>query len=229
MIDTILNCIASLISLIVFFLIYVFAIAKPLPYFLLSPSYKKHIGSDREVRKYKFPNGRGIVYEPSDDYKSYLEQYILFIYNDQKYIKCKLSGNVTSLRYEIAVYNEKNKLIKVLELAENIIEEKETQIVCLPANTAYVSVVLKSVNEKETFFTLRRTSIVKVCAFSIITITLTMTLGIFTRLAITNVFALLNNPISIALGTNLISSFIVGTLVAYLCLVIYKKQVFGEK
>ena len=228
MIGTVINCISTAILLITFCLIYVFLITKPLSYILLSPSYKKHIGTDREVAKYKFPNGRGIVYEPCDDYKAYLEKYVLFSYGKQKYIKCKLSSNVTSLRYEIAVFNGKNKLIKVFELAENIVEKGKTQTVCLPDKTARVSVVLKSVNDKESFFTLRRTSVAKVCAFSIITVAMTMLLGVLARTTIMSVFALLNNQVFIGLGANLILSFIIGALVAFLCLMIHKKQVFGE-
>lgn len=228
MIGTVINCISTAILLITFCLIYVFLITKPLSYFLLSPSYKKHIGTDREVVKYKFPNGRGIVYEPHGDYKAYLEKYVLFSYGKQKYIKCQLSSNVTSLRYEIAVFNGKNKLIKVLELAENITEKRKTQTVCLPDKTAHVSVVLKSVNGKETFLTLRHTSVVKVCAFSIITIAMTMVLGVLARTTIMCIFALLNSKVFIGLGANLILSFIIGALVAFLCLMIHKKQVFGE-
>ena len=88
--------------------------------------------------------------------------------------------------------------------------------------------VLKSVNDKESFFTLRRTSVAKVCAFSIITVAVTMLLGVLARTTIMSVFALLNSQVFIGLGANLILSFIIGALVAFLCLMIHKKQVFGE-
>ncbi len=224
------NCISAVISFIAFGMIYVFAITKPMPYFLLSPSYKKPItGHNKVIGKYKFPEGKGIVFEPCDEYKGYLEKYMLFVYKKRKYIKCRLSGDVVSLRYEVAVYNEKDKLIKVFELGENVIEKKETQSILLPDNTAYVSVVLRSVNEKENFSTLRSTSIVKICIFSVLTVAMTVACGLLTRTAILSVSALFDSQLYIGLGANLISSSIVGALVAFLCLVIHKKQVFGEK
>ena len=228
MIGEIMNCISSAILLIVFCLTYVFLITKPLSYFLLSPSYKKHTATDKEIGKYKFPDGRGIVYEPNDEYKAYLEKYVLFTYKNQKYIKCKLSSNVTSLKYEIAVFNPKGRLIRVLELAESIAQKGSTQTVALPDDTAYARVSLRSVNDREAFPTLRRTSSAKICTFSIIAIAMTIALGIVARMTVTSVFELLNKQVSIDLGANLVLSFVIGALVSFLCLMIHKKQIFGE-
>ena len=228
MIGAIMNCISSAILLIIFCLTYVFLITKPLSYFLLSPSYKKHTETDKEVGKYKFPDGRGIVYEPDEEYKAYLEKYVLFTYKNQKYIKCKLSDNVASLKYEIAVFNPKGRLIRVFDLAENIARKGNTQTVALPDDTAYARVSLRSVNDREAFPTLPRTSVAKICTFSIIAIAMTMALGIIARMTIMSVFALLNKQVFIGLGANMALSFFIGALVAFLCLMIHKKQIFGE-
>ena len=174
MADAIINCLFAVVSLIAFYVLYIFAIAEFMPRFLLSPSYQKHVPTDKGVGKYKFPEGRGVVCVPDEKYKSYLKEYALFLYKNKKYIKCRLSDETVSIRYEVAVYNYKNRLIRVIDLAENIEVKGESKTVRLPDNTAYVSVILKAVNEQKRFSTLRHTSFAKICTFSVLTVAMTV-------------------------------------------------------
>ncbi len=229
MTDAIISCLSAVASLIAFCAIYVFVMTKPLTYFLLSPSYKKHLPTDTGIGKYKFPEGRGIVYEPDTKYRKYLKKYSIFTYGDRKYIKCQLSENVVSIRYEVAVYNSADKLIKILDLAENIEIKGETKAIQLPNDASYVCLVLKTINEKEYFSTLQYTSLVKICTFSVLTIAMTVACGLLMRTAILSIATLLDFNWYISLVVNIAESSIIGVLVVLLYLAIRKKQIFGEE
>ncbi len=229
MTEIIMNSFSAVVSFIAFCVIYVFAVSGPMSHLLLSPTYKKHTPTDKGIGKYQFPNGKGVTFEPDEKYRKYLKKYVLFVYGDQKYIKCKLSGDVLSLRYEVAAYDYKSRLIKVLELAENVAAGSQTQTVRVPDDTAYVSVILRSVNERERFSTLRRTSFVKICVFSFLTVAMTVACGLLARTAILSISELLDFRWDISLGANLILSTIIGAHVVFLYLVINRKQVFGGR
>ena len=209
--------------------LYVFVVSKLLPHFLLAKSYKKHETADRGIAKYNFPNGRSVVYEPEIKYRRFLKKYVLFAYNDKKYIKCKLANDVDSIRYEVAVYNNKNKLVKVIEAAENISKKGETKNVELPADASYASVVLKRVNEEESFDTLRRMSSLNIGIFAAITSALTVAYGLFVRGLILKLAELAELSISVGLSFNVVSSLVVGFSVALLCVLISKKRILGER
>ncbi len=229
MTDAIISCLSAVTALIVFCAIYVFVMTKPLTYFLLSPSYKKHPPTDTGISKYKFPEGRGIVCEPDTKYRKYLKKYLLFTYGDRKYIKCQLSEDVVSIRYEVAVYNSADKLIKILALAENIEIKGETRDIQLPSDASYVCLVLKAINEKEYFSTLQYTSLIKICTFSVLTIAMTVACGLLMRTAISSIAKLFNLNWYISLGVNIAESSVIGILVVLLYLTIRKKQIFGEE
>ena len=98
MTGAIINCISAAISLLAFSAIYIFTTTKVMPHFLLSPNYKRHVPSDKMLKKYKFPSGKGIVCEPDERFKEYLESYVIFTYENRKYLKCKFASEVLSAR-----------------------------------------------------------------------------------------------------------------------------------
>lgn len=214
MTSAIMNCFSAVTALIAFCVIYVFTLAKPLPYFLLSANYRNHTPKDREIKKYRFPEGRGVVCSPDEKYVKYFKKYVIFSYKKQKYIKCKLSEDVVSIRYDVLVYDGKNDLIKTLELAQNLTIKGETDAIRLPDDAACVSVILKAVNETEIFSSTKRISFTKICIFTAITVMLTVACGLLTRTAVLNIATLLNLQWQIELWINLITSIMVGALIS---------------
>ena len=229
MTNAIFECLFAVVSLIVFALIYVFATAKAMPHFFLTPSYKKHIPKDRGIGKYHFPEGEGIVFEADPAYQKYLKKFVIFSYNNRKYIKCNTSEEIVSIRYEIVAFNSRGKRIALIEVAENLKQHGVTQAVLLPDNTAYASVVLKTVNEQEHFTTLRRPSILKISVFTLCTIGLTIAMGLLVRTAVLSIFSLLEMQSQIDVWISVLSATLIGALIAFLCVLTCKKQIFGEK
>ena len=229
MLDNIMDFIAWAIIINVFASIYVFLVARLLPHFLFTSERKKIPLSDRGLKKYVFPDGRGVVYEPAVKYRGFLKKYLLFEYKGKKYIKCHLSDDVDSLRYEAALYDNQDRLIKVIEIAENITKRCETKSTPIPKEASYACVVLKKVNETEVFDSLKRFSIKKIAIFAAITTAMTVIYGALIRKLLLFIIAYSGGDVSISARFNVVSSIIVGVILVLLCIVIYKKRIFGKE
>ena len=228
MIDSIMGFIAWAIIINVLASIYVFAVSRFLPHFLFVPRYKSTKITDRGLKKYVFPDGRGVLYEPDIKYRGFIKKYLLFEYKGNKYIKCHLSDRVDSLRYEVALYNNKHRLIKVMEVSENIFKSGETKNTLLPKNTSYASVVINKVNESLSFDTLKSISILRIAVFSVITAAMTVVYGALTRGLIMFVNGFFGGDLAIGIGVNIASSLIVSVMVIALSINICKKRIFGK-
>lgn len=138
--------------------IYIFLVSSVLPDLLLKQRYDASKEGDRGIRRYTFEGGRAIVYEPSAPYRKYLKQYILSVNGNEKYIKCKFAEQVTAVRYEVIAFDKNDRLLDTVRIEEHIFAEKGniSNAAMLPMQTAYVKVVLCSVNgvilDNEKFF-----------------------------------------------------------------------------
>lgn len=128
--------------------VYVFLVSRVLPDLLLKPLYDDASEGDRGLRRYTFEGGRAILYEPSAPYRKYLNQYILSANGNEKYIKCKFADRVNAVRYEVIAFDSNDRLIDTVCIEEHILKEKEniSSAAMLPRQTAYVKVLLRSVN-----------------------------------------------------------------------------------
>ena len=127
---------------------YIFLVSGVLPDLLLKQRYDDSKDGDRGIRRYTFEGGRAIVYEPSAPYRKYLKQYILSVNGKEKYIKCKFDERVDAVRYEVIAFDKEDRLLDTIRIEEHIFKEKEniSDAAMLPMQTAYVKVVLRSVN-----------------------------------------------------------------------------------
>ena len=128
--------------------IYIFLVSRVLPDLLLKPLYNDSKEGDRGLRRYAFEGGRAILYEPSAPYRKYLKQYILSANGNEKYIKCKFADRVNAVRYEVIAFDSNDRMIDKVCIEEHIFKEKENiaGAATLPRRTAYVKVLLRSVN-----------------------------------------------------------------------------------
>jgi hypothetical protein len=107
---------------------------------------KKKMG-DRGLRKYKFPEGRGVVYEPELKMRRYIKQYALICYKGNKYLKCYLNTKIRFVKYDIMVYGPSSELLDVISVTERVTEEKYSKAVPLPLDTSYVNVILRMADD----------------------------------------------------------------------------------
>jgi hypothetical protein len=137
---------AILISLV--FFAYTFVVGTVLPKRFLKIVYLPGGPTDRGLRKYVFPEGRGIVYEPNPSVRKYVTLYILFVKDGVKYIRCKLDGAVGFLSYKVVAFDNQNNMLDVISVSDTALSDGTSRSVMLPKDTSYVAYVLCSVNGK---------------------------------------------------------------------------------
>ena len=146
MLDSVVSYLARSLMLIAGFYLYVFLMSYILPRVLLCRG--KISPTDRGLKKYSFSEGRAIVYQPTNAVSPYISQYILSSIQGEKYIQCKIDESITALKYEVQAFDHRHKLMHTVEIEEKEIQNKGyTQLARLNAETSYVNVVLRSVNQ----------------------------------------------------------------------------------
>ena len=148
MIEMITEYALEAVLLLVLIFAYTLTVGTLLPRWLLKLEYIPGAPTDRGLRKYVFPEGRGISYEPHPSVRKYVKQYILFVKDGSKYIKCKVADSVGFFGYAAVVFNNQNKVIDVVRVNETVSQDGTTRSVSLPKETSYIGFVLYSVNGK---------------------------------------------------------------------------------
>ena len=90
-----------------------------------------------------------MTYEPKLPFRRYIQEYVLFENNGEKYIKCKLNEKVAALQFDLFIYDRKDKITEKISVSEIVETEGYSAEVMLPAQTSYVHLRLRSVNGVE--------------------------------------------------------------------------------
>lgn len=148
MIDSIIAPIGFSALLVLSIIAYVFIAGTVLPRWFLSAEFCGGAARDRGLKKYTFPGGRAVTYEPYPALRDYVKRYVLFVKDGAKYIRCSLAREVSFIVYDIAVFDHVGKMIDVIRVNERIESVGVSRSVKLPGNTSYVSLSLRRVNGK---------------------------------------------------------------------------------
>lgn len=141
-IQSILLLFLMILSVIAYFILMVTVFPK-----ILKISCTVRESSDRGLKKYRYPTGRGIAYEPHPSIRKYIHRYILFTNDGYKYVKCKLDESITKVDYTVIMFDRNNQVIDILDISEKNTQQQETQAVLLHADTSYITLVLNSAND----------------------------------------------------------------------------------
>ncbi len=133
---------SGMIALSGIFIAYIL-IAFYFPRSIMRPKLSGEPIRDRGLKKYVYEDGRGVVYEPEIPARKYIKQYLLFTKDGSKYVKCMVNPQVRYVSYSVLVFNNKNKLIDVISVEEQLKGETVTRAIPLDRDTSYVSLVLK--------------------------------------------------------------------------------------
>jgi hypothetical protein len=146
MLDIAFNGISTVFIFLMSCYLYVILTAKVLPALFLRPGFSP-VKHDRGVKKYVFPSGRAVTYEPSLAIRKYVKQYVLYEDCGEKFIKCKLAEGIRYIKYSITIYDRNDKAISVLTVSENIIHDGYTLSTLISSEASYVSFALDIVDE----------------------------------------------------------------------------------
>lgn len=138
-----------IIVLIVTVALYGFLMAYVLPRSFLETEFVASESHDRGLKNVKETTGRSIVFQPSIQYRKYVEQYIISERDGEKILLCKLAENVRYIDYDVVMFNRFRKVFNVVNSKELIqAEHAYTEQLPLDEDTAYISLIVNGVNDE---------------------------------------------------------------------------------
>lgn len=143
--EIVVNAMSTAVLIVIEIILFFILMRRVLPLLLRVKCTLKGSKS-RGLQRYIYPEGRGVAYEPRPSMRKYMDRYILFTNEGYKYLKCRLCGAIDRLEYTVVMFDAKNKVIDVIDVAESKPFRSETSSVMLHHNTAYADVIITSVN-----------------------------------------------------------------------------------
>ena len=201
--------------------LYIFLLKKTIPQLTLKHASVGVNTRDRGIKKYRFDDGRAVVYEPELIYRQYVPQYMLLSKNKDKFIRCRINANVRHIKYDVIAYDNNDKLIDIIGVEERLKRQRYTTSVLLPPETSYISFVLRRVdnmfmsNEVKVKYT--KKSLI-VCASLIVAAT--VALGLCVNYCFSDLWQYLIFD-SLSNGEVFIKSAIIGAVAAALTVLVY--------
>lgn len=147
MINNLLLLVGHIFTFILSVVLYVYLTSRAWPDMCVRWANPKKKLGDRGLRKYKFPEGRGVVYEPELKMRRYIKQYALICYKNNKYLKCYLNPKIRFVKYDVMVYGPSSELLDVISVTERVTNDKYSKAVPLHKDTSYVNVILRMADD----------------------------------------------------------------------------------
>lgn len=201
--DVIVKAIGIVIIFTASIMLFIALVSRVLPRLLLKPVYRAEKVSDRGLKKYVFEGGRAIVYRPSEQNSKYVKQYVLSSHGGEKYIKCLADESVRSIEFDVAVFDSSDRMTDVITVRGKIDEDCVSEGVLLPYDTAYVQVMVRTVNAKRVPISDRAVyPILKVAAFALLVTACTVTESLIIGRIAASVAAVISPASSAAADTS---------------------------
>lgn len=192
--------------------IYVYLVASVYPWLTMHPARRqKKSFSQRGLAKVRFPEGRGIVFQPDPQVRRFLPAYTLFSEGGRKYVRLQVDKRVNYIRYDVVTYDRRGRLLDILEVAERMSTAGVTRAVRLPTATSYAEIIPRKVDGE---YTNREMilgySLKGICIYTVLTVLTSVFVGFMFRSEI-NYLAGGN---AVGFGLTLFLSVLLGTLCA---------------
>lgn len=232
--ELIIKYVVYAIVALITFSTYIFLVGTLFPEMFLKLQYGDGAPTDRGLKKYKYPDGRAVLYEPHPIVRAYISRYILYVKDGAKYLRCSVRDGVGRIVYEAAVFNNRHKLIDVITVRESAPERGYTHSVMLPADASYVSLRVKEVNAEEVdgyaaSYSYDRSGSIK---FMIAAFAATVVEAIIVTIAAERAMSLLEQftglPLSVNVPLTAIGAILVGAGIIYLSTYRRRKKVMGR-
>ena len=135
------------VLLILSVVVYGILVALVIPNVFLNTGFAMAEPTDRGLKNIVEPNGRTIVYQPSLRSRKYIKQYLISQRGERKILLCKTDERVEYLDYDVAMYDRRKHIVKVLNVKELIKTAGYTQELELPEAVSFVSVILNQADD----------------------------------------------------------------------------------
>lgn len=119
------------------------------PKLFLTTEYSVGKTADRGIKKYKTSSdGLYMIYEPDWMVRRFIKQYIVAQEQDKKFLKCMVDFGVDYVEYDAVLFNTSDKVFRVLNIRQIVENGVYTDEIELPEGTAYVTLMLRRVNNR---------------------------------------------------------------------------------
>lgn len=146
--ENVLEAVSQLFIFIASLVVFAAVIKSLIPAVSLKVHYSVDRWLGRGIKRYKYPSGRAVVYEPHPQVRKYINKYAIFVNDGYKYLKCRLDRYVKTLKFEVIMLNNQNKVIDVLSVYARMNDEPETKELLLHPDTSYVAINIEAINEE---------------------------------------------------------------------------------
>lgn len=224
--DILLSVLPGILTVVMAMLVYVYLVSSVYPWLCMHAVWirGKDVSSrgDRGVRRVRFPEGRGVVYEPHPSVQRYVPKYALYTRNGQKYIRLSVHPKASYIRYDVAVFNVRGRMLEVLEVSERITSVGVSRSVRLPDKTAYTCVIPRRVDAEYRGGDITvGYSLIGVIIMAALTVATTVAIGCLFHSEITYMMTQLAEIESVSLLRTILVSALLGTLCAGWMLFMY--------
>ena len=148
-IEIILEITAQVILCLMSLSVYVFLVSNVIPTHIFKIRYdmSDHLG--RGLRKFTYPDGRAVTYEPHPSVRKYINKYALFTLDGYKYLQLK-NGDVTkSYSARVITFNNRHRIIDILDITESLSVASTSSPIRLNDKTSYIALILNEANGKK--------------------------------------------------------------------------------
>lgn len=144
--ESIVNSISEAILLLASLAVFAIIIKRVLPTIILRVDYSIAKGLGRGLEKYVYSDGRAVSYEPHPSIRKYIGKYLLFTYCGYKYFKCRVDNGVSTLKFYLFMFDNRDRIIDTLEVNARIGNKGETEKILLHPDTSYIALNVDAVN-----------------------------------------------------------------------------------
>ena len=117
-----------------------------MPRFVFRVSYRIQPILGRGLKKFTYPDGRAVLYEPRPAVRKYVPRYVLYTVDGFKYVQLMLGRGVESYCAHVVMLDNKNRVIGMMELSEITGGASKSRSVRVDDRTSYVAVSVSRVN-----------------------------------------------------------------------------------
>ena len=128
--------------------LYCFVMNAILPRYALRVRYRIGEFVGRGMKKFTYPEGRAVAYEPNPSIRKYIPKYALFTLDGYKYVRFAIDSGVKSYTAAIVMLDNRDRVIDVIDVSEITGGASSSVPLKLHDRTSYVAVELKSVNDE---------------------------------------------------------------------------------
>ena len=208
---------------------YVTLMSKVYPKYIARVHCSENENFGRGLKRYVYPEGRGILYEPHPSARKYVRRYLLFTANGYKYLKCLLDNNVRNIGYSVIMMNNRNRFIDVLDVEEKVGTNSETEPLLLHPDTSYVAFILNSAGNRtfergRYFYYTLRSLILYALAVAITSYSFIVFIGYAARKFCSEFMQLPLYPLGESMGICIAFSLIIGLVSMFILISFARKK-----